>query len=361
MPEHNFHLSAVLQVLENGTYLGEALYYPEASCVDDNPAALVRALGENARQLLRKVPQAELFRRRGPRDVRAEPVTVELPPPRHSPAWRDPVRLTLPTVRWRHGDEARVAFVPALGIEVVAAEEEHLEPMLQRHIRVALARLRALTLQGLTWLDRCERLLLEGAPFVLELPSPRQSAIAEAEQRQARESILPEVATDLVAQPLEPAYEMDEPLRRLAEALTGRTPRCVLVVGPSGVGKTALAHELARRRGEVGLGSTPFWATSGARLVAGMSGFGMWQDRCQRLWREASRLRAILHLGNLIELMEVGKSEHQAQGLASFLRPYLARGDLLAICECTPEQVPIVERLDPHLLRAFVQVRLEEP
>src|SRR5205807_1977241 len=133
--------------------------------------------------------------------------------------------------------------------------------------------------------------------------------------------------------------EADSLVDRLAEALTSRGPRSVLLVGPSGVGKTAAVHELVRRRGRYGLGRTPFWATSGARLVAGMSGFGMWQERCRRLWREASSRRAILHLGNLVELLEVGKSEHHSQGVATFLRPYLGRGDLLAVAECTPEQV----------------------
>src|SRR5262245_49742958 len=92
-----------------------------------------------------------------------------------------------------------------------------------------------------------------------------------------------------------------------------------------------------------------------------MSGYGMWQERCHLLWREAGRLRAILHLGNLMELLEVGKSEHQSQGLATFLRPALARGDLLAVAEATPEQIAVIERQDPHLLRAFTTLRLEEP
>ncbi len=69
----------------------------------------------------------------------------------------------------------------------------------------------------------------------------------------------------------------------------------------------------------------------------------------------------ILHVGNLMELIEVGKSEHQAQGIASFLRPYLARGDLLAIAECTPEQLPLIERMEPGLLGAFARLDVDEP
>src|SRR5205814_2053086 len=129
----------------------------------------------------------------------------------------------------------------------------------------------------------------------------------EAEDRERVASVLPEVGINLCDLPLPTAYALDDVVRRLAEQLTGQAPRSVLLVGPSGVGKTAALHELVRRRRHLGLGATPFWATSGARLVAGMTGFGMWQERCQRLWREAARKRAILHLGNLMELVEVGK------------------------------------------------------
>jgi len=92
-----------------------------------------------------------------------------------------------------------------------------------------------------------------------------------------------------------------------------------------------------------------------------MCGYGMWQQRCEKMIREASRKRAILHLGNLVELMHVGKSGHQTTGVAAFLRPYLARGELLAVAECTPEQIPIIEREDSHLLDAFQRLSVAEP
>jgi len=92
-----------------------------------------------------------------------------------------------------------------------------------------------------------------------------------------------------------------------------------------------------------------------------MSGFGMWQERCEKLVREASRTKAIVHLDNLVELIEVGKGGGNTQGIAAVLRPAIARGSLLAICECTPEQLAIVEREDPQLLEAFAQLEIVEP
>jgi ATP-dependent Clp protease ATP-binding subunit ClpA len=174
-------------------------------------------------------------------------------------------------------------------------------------------------------------------------------------------SVLKQVATHLNRLPPEPAFGLEPVVEQLAELLTGRRPRGVLLVGPSGVGKTTAVRELVRLRKSHNLGSTPFWATSGARLVAGMCGYGMWQQRCEQVIREASRKGAILHLGSLVELMHVGKSEHQTTGVAAFLRPYLARGELLAVAECTPEQIPIIEREDPHLLDAFQRLSIAEP
>jgi ATP-dependent Clp protease ATP-binding subunit ClpA len=87
----------------------------------------------------------------------------------------------------------------------------------------------------------------------------------------------------------------------------------------------------------------------------------MWQERCQRLCREASRARAVVYLGNLIELTEVGPSTHNAQGIANFLRPYIGRGEILSIAECTPEQLAVLEREDPHALEVFTQLQVDEP
>ena len=101
------------------------------------------------------------------------------------------------------------------------------------------------------------------------------------------------VAVNLTTQQLSPAFEVDQVVENLADALTGNGASSVLLVGKSGVGKTAVVHELVRRRGRFGLGDTPFWATSGARLVAGMTGYGMWQERCDLLWQEAEKTNAI--------------------------------------------------------------------
>jgi ATP-dependent Clp protease ATP-binding subunit ClpA len=361
MPEFEFRLTGVVQALENDVCLAEVLFFPEVSCLADDRATLRQALRHNAQHIVCALPPVELYRRHqaGPIEVAELRLTLAAPP--RSAAWREPVELLLPLLKWAHGTDSFLARVPVLGIEVMAGSALELKLLLPEHVRAALLRGKRMRLDHLVRLQRCRKLEIEPLTFTAALPTPRQRFADEEAERHRRKSILKEVSVDLTRQSLAEAYEVEELLPRLAETLTGRNPRSVLLVGPSGVGKTALVHELVRRRRNFGLGHTPFWATSGSRLVAGMSGFGMWQERCQELWREASKTRAILHVGNLMELVEVGKSEYHSQGIASFLRPYLGRGDLLVIAEATPEQLPILERLDPHLLRVFSEVRVEEP
>jgi ATP-dependent Clp protease ATP-binding subunit ClpA len=362
MADHVWGLPVIIRTLENRTHLAEAFLFPEVSRYGSRPERLREALERNVRRIVAALPPGEVYRRCPPGPVTAGSVTLSLDPPPRSFVWREPVELTFPVVRWSHGEEAHLAYVPALGIEVLAARPEDLDNLLPAHIRAALMRTRAAaSLRPLVWLQRGRLLRVENVTVTVDVRSPKEVAREAEKNRDRKKSVLREVGTNLADQTLAPAYALDETVALLAELLGGRQPRSVLLIGPSGVGKTAAVHELVRRRRDFGLGATPFWASSGSRLVAGMTGFGMWQERCRQVWQEASRRKAVLHLGNLIELMQVGKSQHQRTGIAHFLRPYLARSDLLAIVECTPEQIPIIEREDPHLLEVFQQVRVEEP
>ncbi len=106
---------------------------------------------------------------------------------------------------------------------------------------------------------------------------------------------------------------------------------------------------------------TPCGSPAATHIVAGMSGFGMWQQRCQELCQEAAKSRVIVHVGNLMELLQTGQSEGSDLGIGEFLRPAIVRGQLLAIAECTPEEYAVVERRYPGMLQAFVRLDVEEP
>jgi ATP-dependent Clp protease ATP-binding subunit ClpA len=361
--EFPFPLGFLHQRLDSGHVLSECLFHANLSRLAPNRERAIDHLRRNLEELLPRQLPSELFRRRLGTTATPRWAVVTLNPPRKIEAWREPVKLRLPVVVWEHGEEAAVARVPALGIEVIAPDIEELDTLLEKEIVAALRREgHSKDLASLAWVQRTLRFKVEWQTIDIKLPSLKQRAQQEEDESgEEKSSVLKQVATLLDPDRLAKALEVDETVEQIADALTAARPQSVMLVGPSGVGKTAAVRDLVRRRSDLHLGSTPFYQTSGARIVAGQCGFGMWQERCTDLVRECAKKRAVLHLGSLVELMEVGKSEYNQTGLAGFLRPAIARGELLCVAECTPEQLPMIEREDPQLVDAFRQLKVEEP
>lgn len=356
----SFTLLALMRTLDEGLVLGEALFFPESSRLGPTPLRVGRTLGLHARALLERTPLQHRHRRHSPAEVELVEVRLLLAARGELPEWQGEMPLRFDAALWVAGG-CHVAFLPTLGIEVLRPDRERLLADLPAEIEQELRRRgAATTLRLLAMAQRDRGLQSTGIVAAADLPTPQELARrAGASAEQA--SVLKEIADDLCRASLPEAYEVEPLVARLAQALAEPSARSVLLVGPPGVGKTALVHELVRRRREHQFADTPFWATTGSRIVAGMSGFGMWQERCTRLRAEAARTRAVLHMGQLFELAEVGRGEMSQQGVAAFLRPFIARGELLCVAECTPQQVPLLERQDPQLLGAFLRLDVPEP
>ncbi|WP_254508669.1 AAA family ATPase [Anatilimnocola floriformis] len=372
MPKFTWRLAALVQTLADETLLAESLLFPGVSLLQTDLGRLRKTLGKRLRAQIKKLPPEEAWRCRLGELPEVKEIAIEVPPIRGDRYRTNPVTLKLHYVQWQHGPltgvpaaDAVIAFFPALQIEILAPNEKELAAQLEPQIRSALSRqATASHLQRLVLLDHRRSLQLRPLSLQVKLPTLKQAAV-EKEKAAAKEiSILKQVAFDLTQtwtkREREKTYERTSEVQRLAETLAGPLPRSVLLVGKSGVGKTAVVRELARLRGSLGLADRQLWSTSGSRIVAGMTGFGMWQERCQKLLKEAARTRAVVHLDHLAELIEVGKGGGNQQGIASLLCPAIARGTLLAIAECTPQQIAAIEREDPQLLEAFVQIEIAE-
>ncbi|MBS1795987.1 MAG: ATP-dependent Clp protease ATP-binding subunit [Acidobacteria bacterium] len=362
MPTHFFPLTILTQEFEDDCFLSEALNFYEISRFHTNRESAVFNARLNAEQTIREAYANFLHWRLAPEEIEVREIAVEVAPPKKSEAWREPLRMKFHVVCAVREDGYCLGFVPAFKIEVLTKKAADFEEKIRREIVATLKRDGwTKSLQSLRRLERVTGLEIRREELAVTLPTARQRAIAEEAGEKDEKSVLAETSDDLRQIELKTAYETERQTAALAEYFRGRRKTSVLLVGASGVGKTALFHELVRRRDELGLKDHAFFATSGARLIAGQSGFGMWQERCRHLIDEAKKRDAILHLGNLIELVEVGKSEASSQGIGSFLRPKIARGELVAVVECTPEQLPVLERRDPQLVGAFQQFRLDEP
>jgi ATP-dependent Clp protease ATP-binding subunit ClpC len=374
MPSELFQLTTVTRLIGDGVELSEAIGFPEVSALDDAERKWRACLQAKAKGILEApdlIPAYLLHRRRLGRGVEADEIEIVFQPPKRLPQWEKPVNLRIGYVRW---EEAGLfhGYVPGIGVHAFATGLSLLTERVKQHVQlVLLGRRKYITLQQLAELARIESLRLTHIDVTATLKTPRQ--IAEGtESVNDKPSSLEKLADQLPpiiartsgtagSQSIpQAAFEMEPELQTVAEALAGLHRSSVLLVGPPGCGKTALVRELARRRHDFGFGHTAFWSTSGARLMTGPIGFGMWQERCQEMCREISKAHAILHLNNLAELLEVGKATRGEQSVGSFLRPWIARGEVLAIAECTPEQFAALERREPHLVAAFSPITIAE-
>jgi ATP-dependent Clp protease ATP-binding subunit ClpA len=373
MEDQHFTATTIVRLLEDDWQYAEVLDFPERSVLSRDDNKRQEKLERHLRDLVNGALPDMIHQRRHGGEAAVDEIRIPLrpaapgahdsdAPAAPAAAWRTPIELSFHVVLRPHGTFAWLGYVPTLGIEVIAATESELRERLPKEIRYALARSgAAASLPKLVQLQRTQEVKLESITTNVAIRTPKQVVEQDEEDLEKPEPVIKSVGLVLNDQPLEQTWEMDDLVARLAEVLNAAHPRSLLLVGPSGVGKTALTRELVRRRSDLDLGGTPFWSTSGSRLVAGMSGYGQWQERCLRLIREAAAAHAVLALGNLAELMELGRSTHNAEGIATFFRPYLTRGAVLAVCECTPEQFTAIERVDPHVLQPFHVLRVLAP
>ena len=366
MLEQKLTLSMLLRQVSDEACLGEVLFFPEFSRLGANAAQVMTTLAADVAQWLNDIDsegRLELYQRWLAGETHPVECRVTIEAPAKSVAWRDPVDLVFYGVAWLQRDGSAAAYFPDLEIEVLADSEDALAQQCEQEVAGALQRTRKTrSLSRLAMTQQTTQLTARQRPMKTQWHSLKRTVRMEEQASGADKTVLDEVAQRL-REPwrLQKAFQYEFLVQQLVDQLAARRPTSALLVGPSGVGKTAMVHELVRIQDSTPLAHRPIWTTDGSRLISGMMGFGMWQQRCQDLCRECSSQNAILHVGSLVELMEVGKSEGQSQGVASFLRPFVARGDLLMVAEATPEEVAFIERTAPQLLGVFQRIEIAQP
>ena len=239
-------------------------------------------LAQRVEELLKQLPPGSVYQHRLAELPQVHQVQVEIPPIPGDLRRQAALALTFHYVQWQHGEEATIAYVPALGIEVLAEGQKQLAEQLVPQIRSALSRRKsAESLRDLVWLGQSRDLRVKPLPLKVKLPTLKQAAQKARHQDAQEKSVLKECATNLAKQSLTPIYEREVPLRRLAELLTARSREACCWWDPPACGKTALVRELARRRGSLGLGQDA--AVVDQRLAAGR--------RHERLWHVAGAVR----------------------------------------------------------------------
>jgi len=351
--------SASLAFFELRTVSGEtvvtSLAFPEMAWIGGSASAMARKMARAVQaHLIDQGRYLEAMRIVAPCELERHDIEVELP------AGPDP--LTQPARRVSHvaflsagadGDRA-IGCVPALGV-VALADTAGLQAAVAQAVVLEHRRNGRHTdvrkQVAAAWFDH---IVLK--PMPLDLAFHSAEALRQLQDQRAQ-PLLQEAACEM--QPgSRPATGLEEAVATLARAAEGSFARSILVVGAEGSGKTALIHQYVRDRGRRNL-SAP-WETSAAQLIQRLTQDGSWQHALAVLCGELARRDAVLYVGHLAELFEVGQYQGNAVSLGEALREPLARGRLMLLAEATPAELSRIELRSPGFGALFQTVRMPE-
>jgi len=187
----------------------------------------------------------------------------------------------------------------------------------------------------------------------------------------ARQSdgVLSRFARDLTADArdgrLEPVRCRSEEISRVIDILLRHGKNNPALVGPAGVGKTAIAEGLAQRlvAGDVPLSlrGTRILAVDHVSLLAGTTYRGDYEERIRRLVAETSAAPdVVLFIDELHNLIGQGTAIGVAMDAGNMLKPALVRGDFRVIGATTNEEYERWVCGDPALERRFQRVLVRE-
>lgn len=179
------------------------------------------------------------------------------------------------------------------------------------------------------------------------------------------------IGVDLVEQAknnkYDPVIGRDEQIQEVIEILSRRKKNNPVLIGPAGVGKTAIVEGLAQK---IAQGDVPekmkdkhIIAININDMVAGSSLRGSFEERLKKVIDEANKNpNIILFIDELHNIVGAGStdSENNSGDASNILKPALASGDLNLIGATTTAEYRQIEN-DPALARRFQPVDVPEP
>jgi len=165
---------------------------------------------------------------------------------------------------------------------------------------------------------------------------------------------------------LDPVVGRDEEIRQVMQTLSRRTKNNPVLIGPAGVGKTAIVEGLAQRivSGDVPepLQGKRVLALDMGALVAGSKFRGEFEERLKAVLEEVKRAQReiILFIDEVHTVVGAGAAEG-AIDASNMMKPSLARGELQVIGATTPDEYRKHIEKDPALERRFHPIWVDEP
>ena len=190
---------------------------------------------------------------------------------------------------------------------------------------------------------------------------------AQGGQKQGQKPIGVDLVEQAKKNKYDPVIGRDEQIQEVIEILSRRKKNNPVLVGPAGVGKTAIVEGLAQK---IAAGDVPdkmkdkhIIAININDMVAGSSLRGSFEERLKKVIDEAKKNpNIILFIDELHNIVGAGStdSENNNGDAANILKPSLASGDLNLIGATTTSEYRRIEN-DAALARRFQPVQVPEP
>ncbi|MDO8471197.1 MAG: AAA family ATPase [bacterium] len=165
---------------------------------------------------------------------------------------------------------------------------------------------------------------------------------------------------------LDPVIGRDDEVSRIIQILSRRTKNNPILIGESGVGKTAIVEGLALRMasGNVpeSLREKELVSLDVGLLIAGTKYRGEFEERLKNIIKEIEKSegKIILFIDEIHTIVGAGAAEGSMDA-SNMLKPSLARGELRAIGATTLREYQKYIEKDPALTRRFQPVYIQEP
>ncbi|MBR2712405.1 MAG: ATP-dependent Clp protease ATP-binding subunit [Bacilli bacterium] len=193
--------------------------------------------------------------------------------------------------------------------------------------------------------------------------------ITSKDKNKRKKLLIDEIGVDLnkeaIDNRLDPVIGRNEEINRVIEILERRTKNNPILVGNAGVGKSAIAEELARRIVNMdvpkNLLDKRIVSIDVSSLVSGTKYRGDFEEKVKKIINEViNDPNIILFIDEIHTIVGAGSAEG-AIDASNILKPYLARGKIRVIGATTLSEYKKSIEKDKALDRRFQKVLITEP
>jgi ATP-dependent Clp protease ATP-binding subunit ClpC len=157
------------------------------------------------------------------------------------------------------------------------------------------------------------------------------------------------------------AYDVDEVCDHILKLLQREHWRSLVLLGPAGVGKTAVVNELVYRLALPQHGGWRVLRVSPTDFMSETRYLGEWETKVRNLVASIRKPRhVLLYVPNIGDLAAAGTWSKSDSSVATALAPYMEEGSIVLIGESSPEEYERGLGRIPSLRRLLDRVLLQE-